>query len=192
MSYTNMQAELEERHIARKIGIAHDEQRMRYRLPSDTVLSFDEFSRIIADYYNHHVSNCISFGGRLQRSNASSRAKTLIEQAYRRRGGDIVMAYNDAKDGTNGGMRAILDIIADGLKAESVEDHIRDVFDRYVAPNSWTQKVSIIRQFIKYCGIYLSSSIHSQQPERYAQNYQELIRAYIDGLKTTSSIFRRL
>ena len=102
------------------------------------------------------------------------------------------MAYNDAHDGTNGGLRAILDIIAEGLKAESVEDHIRDVFDRYVAPNSWSQKVSIIRQFIQHCGIFLSSSIRSDQPERYAQNYQELIRSYVEALRNTSGIFRRL
>jgi len=192
MSFTNLLAELEERHIAHRIGIPHDEQRMRYHLSSNTIRDFDEFSRIIGDYYNHHVSNCVALGGRMPRSKAESRAKALVEKEYRRRGGDIVMAYNDAHDGTNGGLRAILDIIAEGLKAESVEDHIRDVFDRYVAPNSWSQKVSIIRQFIQHCGIFLSSSIRSDQPERYAQNYQELIRSYVEALRNTSGIFRRL
>ncbi len=191
MSFTNLLAELEERHMARRIAVPHDEQRMSFPLASNTVRNFDEFSRIIADYYNHHVSNCVSPGGRLSQSKAASRAKVLLEKEYRRRGGDIVMAYNDAHDGTNGGMRAILDIIADGLKAESVEDHIRDAFDRYVAPNSWSQKVSIIRQFMLYCGVLLSSSIRADQPERYAQNYQELIRSYVDALRTTSNIFRR-
>lgn len=102
------------------------------------------------------------------------------------------MAYNDAHDGTNGGMRVVLDTIAEGLKAESVERYIRDAFDRYVAPISWEQKVTIIRQFIARCGIHLASSIRSDQPERYAQNYQELIRSYVSGLQRTSSIFRRL
>ena len=191
MSITNLLAELEERHIARRIGIPHDEQRMRYQLSSNTVRDFDEFSRVIGDYYNNHMANCVALGGRMPRSKAESRAKALVEKEYRRRGGDIVMAYNDAHDGTNGGLRSILDIIADGLKTEAVEDHIRDAFDRYVAPNSWSQKVSIIRQFIQHCGILLSSSIRSDQPERYAQNYQELIRSYVEALRTTSSIFRR-
>jgi len=191
MALTNLLAELDERYIARHIGIPHDEQRMGFSLASNTVRDFDEFSRIIANYYNHHVSNCVSMGGRLSKAMAASRAKALLEQEYRRRGRDIAMAYNDAHDGTNGGMRANLDIIADGLKAESVEDHIRDAFDRYVAPNSWSQKVSIIRQFMRYCGVFLSSSIRTDQPERYAQNYQELIRSYVDALRTTSSIFRR-
>ena len=101
-------------------------------------------------------------------------------------------AFNDAHDGTNGGLRVILDIIADGLKAESVERYVRDVFDRHVAPNSWEDKVTIIREFLARCGPDLSSSIRRDEPERYAQNYRELIDAYVQGLRQTSSLFRRL
>ena len=190
MSLPSLLAELDERYIARLIGIPHDEARMRYHISSNTVRDFDEFSRQIGDYYSQHVSACVSHGGVMSPSKAAARAKALVEQEYRRRGGDIVMAFNDAHDGTNGGMRTIFDIIADGLKAESVEDHTRDVFDRYVAPNSWEQKVNIIQQFIQHCGMLLSSSVRADQPERYAQNYQELIRSFVEGLRTTSSLFR--
>ena len=173
MSLANMLAELDERNIARLIGIPHDEARMRYHLSSNTVSDFDEFSRGIGNYYNHHIRECVSHGGSMSPPKAAARAKALVEQEYIRRDCDIVMAFNDAHDGTNGGMRTILDIIADGLKAESVEDHTREVFDRYVAPNSWEQKVNIIQQFIQHCGALLSSSVRADQSERYAQNYQE-------------------
>jgi len=192
MSIRGLLAELDERVIAQRISVPHDESRMRYPLHSNTVRNFDEFNQKIGDYYNTHFTSCISRGGKLSAAEATSRAKELLEQEYRRRGGDIVMAYNDAYDGTNGGMRAILDIIAEGLKAKSVERYIRDAFDRYVTPNSWEQKVEIIRQFITHCGVHLSSSIRTNQPERYAQNYEELIRSYVTALKQTSSIFRRL
>ena len=89
-------------------------------------------------------------------------------------------------------MRAVLDIIAEGLKAEAVERYVRDAFDRHVTPNSWEQKVEMIRQFISYCGNVLSASIVSSQPERYTHDYSELIRAYVEGLKQTSAMFRRL
>jgi hypothetical protein len=84
-----------------------------------------------------------------------------------------------------------LDRLAEALKTESVGRYIRDAFDRYVEPNSWEQKVDIMRQFIARFGHVLSSSIRANQPERYAQNYEELIRSYVDSLKKTSSIFRR-
>jgi hypothetical protein len=182
---------LDERTIAKKIGIANDEARMKYQLKSNTVGGFDEFSRIIADYYNYHFTRCVSGGGSLSSSEAGGRAKEIIEREYRRRGGDIVSACNNAQEGTNGGMRAVLDIIAEGIKAESVERYIREMFDRHVAPNSWDDKVDIIRQFMEHCGGQLSSSVRSSQPEAYASNYEGLIRSYVAALQQTSSMFRR-
>ena len=100
-------------------------------------------------------------------------------------------AFNNAKDGTNGGVMAVLDIIAEGIKAESVERYIRSMFDRHVTPNSWDEKVDIIRQFIRHCGGQLSDAVRSSQPEAYASNFEQLIRSYVNGLQQTSSMFRR-
>jgi hypothetical protein len=183
---------LDERVMAGQIAIPHDNARVQYSLHSNTVGSFHQFSDVISNYYNYHYTSCVSNGGNLSLSEAGGRAKELLEKEYRKRQGDIVSAFNDAHDGTNGGMRVVLDTIAEGLKAESLERYIRDVFDRHVTPNSWDQKVEIIRQFISQCGTYLSSTIRADQPERYAQDYNELIRSYMDGLQRTSSMFRRL
>jgi len=183
---------LDEQTIARLIGIPHDEARLRYHLTSNTVRDFDEFSAIIADYFNYHYTMCVSNGGRLSPSESYGRAKELIEREYRKRRGDIVSAFGDGHHGTRGGMRVVLDIIAEGLKAEVVERYIDDAFDRHVAPNSWEQKVDIIRQFISQYGHVLSSSIVAGQPERYAHDYTELIRSFVEGMRQTSSVFRRL
>ena len=183
---------LDEREIARRVAVPHDEARMQYHLSSNTVADFGRFSDIITDYCNCHCTSCVSHGGTLAHSDAYGKAKELLESEYRKRRGDIVSAFNDAHDGTNGGMRVVLDTIAEGLKAEAVERYITDVFDRHVAPNNWSAKVDIIRQFINCCGPYLSSTIVAGQPERYAQNYSELVRSYTEGLRQTSSMFRRL
>ena len=183
---------LDERTIARVIGIDHDEARMKYRLDANTVRSFREFKDIITDYYNYHYTTCVSRGGMLSASEAYGRAKELLEREYRKRNGDIVMAFNDAHDGTNGGMRSVLDAIADSIKGEAIERYVTDVFDRYVTPNSWEDKVEIIRQFIACCGDMLSSSIAAGQPERYAHDYSGLIRSYVEGLRTTSARLRRM
>ena len=185
-------AALDERALARAVGLAHDEARVRFPLRHNTVETFDEFTKIIGDYYNHHFSSCIAGKAKLPEPEARSRAKELLEREYRRRHGDIVSAFNDAHDGTNGGLREILDTIADALKAESIERYVRDLFDRQVAPNSWEDKVEIIREFIARCGLELSASIRRDQPERYAQNYRDLIEAYVQGLRQAGSVFRRL
>ena len=191
-SINSLLAALDERQIARRIGIPHDEARMQYPLQRNTVDCFDEFSEVIADYYNYHFRRCVSNGGSLSRSDAAGKAKEILEREYRRREGDIVSAFNDGNEGTNGGMRVVLDMLAEALKAESVERYTREVFDRQVAPNAWEDKVELIRQFIRQCGTNLASSIRADQPERYAQNYSELVRSYVKALQRTSSIFRRL
>jgi hypothetical protein len=183
---------LDEREMARRVGIPHDEVRMRYALRSNTVSSFEEFSRVLGDYYNYHFTSCVARGGSLSWDEAVGRAKELLEREYRRQNGDIATAYHDAHDGTNGGLRSVLDKIAEALKAESVERYVREAFDRHVAPTDWPQKVSLIRQFIAHCGVYLASSISTQEPERYAHDYRELIRSYVTALQRTSAIFRRL
>ena len=188
----SLMAELDETTIARHVGIPHDTARMQYGLNSNTVRSFYEFKNIITSYYNYHYTTCVSRGGRLSESEAYGKAKELLEREYRKRNGDLVSAFNDGNLGLNGGMRSVLDTIADGLKAEVVERYMTDVFDRYVAPNSWENKVDMIRQFISYCGSMLSSSVVATQPERYAHDYSGLIRSYIEGLRRTSSMFRRM
>jgi hypothetical protein len=189
---SNIMAALDEQNIAREVGLAHDEARLRYPLQHNTVGSFEEFTALVGDYYNYHFSRCVSHGGRLSAAEAGGRAKELLEREYRRRNGDIVTAFNDAHTGTNNGLRTILDLIADGLKEESVTRYVRDVFDRQVAPNCWEDKVMLIRQFIDRSAVELASSIRRDQPERYAQNYQQLIQAYVEGLRRTSSMFRSL
>ena len=183
---------LDERTIARRVGLAHDEARMQYPLRSNTVEDIESFFELIGAYYAYHHSRCVSKGGTISPSDARSLAKAILDREYKRRHGDIVSAYNDSHDGTNGGVRQALDHLAEALKAQSVENYVRDVFDRHVAPNSWEQKVEIIRQFCTDCGAFLRSDIRTDQFERYSHDFEPLIRSYVEALKSTSSVFRRL
>ena len=191
-SLSTILEQLDERYIAKNIGIPHDGARGSYRLATNTVSDIDSFRKIIGDYYNYHFTTCVSHGGSLSATEAQGRAKEIIESNYRNHGSDFVGAFNDAHDGTNNGLRAILDKIAEQLKTEAIERHIRKVFDDEVKPNSWEDKVDIIKQFINRCGQDISQHIDTSKPERYASNWTELLRAYVDSLKRTSSMFRRL
>jgi hypothetical protein len=185
-------SELDQRNLAMKIGSVHDRTRMQYRFDTNTIGGFDEFSKAIGDYYNHHFAICNSNGGKLSEAEACQAAREIVENYYRHKTrGNIVNAYNDAREGTNGGMRVILDMIADDLKMRSIERHIQQVFDRYVAPNSWEDKVAIIRQFIDTYGELLSGSIDRANPERYAQDFHTLIRQIVQTMEQTSHVLRR-
>ena len=184
-------AALDERHISREIGLRHDNARNSFRLDKNTTSDFEEFGGILGDYYNQHIQSVYGCGP-FAKSDAISRVKQLVDQIYHREGGDFVSAFNDCVDSMNGGIRVVIDRIVEMLKAENVEHHIREIFDTHVAPHSWEMKVEIIKQFIAKYGDVLSSSINRDQPERYAQNYQDLIRSYTESLRKTSAMFRRL
>lgn len=184
--------DLQETTIARRIGIPHDEARLCYRLNYVTARDWHNFQDVIGDYYAYHFSQCVSQGGRLSRTEALGRAKSTVEQQYRRRRSDLMGAFADARDGTNGGLRSVLDSIADALKAESVENYIREQFDSRIARDNYDAKVVIIREFFQVFGRYLAGSVQLNRPDRYAHDYEPLIRAYVEGLQQTSSMFRRL
>jgi len=184
-------AALDEVAIARDVGIPHDEARAGYGLRRNTVSNFNEFNEVITNYYAFHVAQCVIRGGRIPQFEATGRANAIVEQEFRRQGGNLQSACRDALDGTNGGLRAILDVMAEHLKAESVERYTQYVFQQHVDPTSWPQKVEIIRQFIDRYRHVLGTAIDDRHPERYAQNYDELIRAFVDGLKRSSRIFKR-
>ncbi len=188
----NVLAELEEGRIAQEVGIRHDGARSGFPLARNTARTFGEYAETLGRYYAHHLAHCVAVGGTMSPAEASGRAQEIIEREYRRRHGDIVTAFNDAHDGTNGGLRVQLDIIAEALKSESVERYIRGVFNRHVAPNSWPKKVEIMGQLLRRYGAILGPAVDVCNPERYASEYSELIRAFVNGLHQSSAVFRRL
>jgi hypothetical protein len=189
----NIMAEMDERRLAQLIGIPHDNARARYPLRKNTVDSFEEYEVILGDYLNRHFSECVSHGAALSRAEAVGRAKEIVEKEYRRKyGGDLISAFNDASGGTNGAIRVQLDLLCEALKAESLEHHVRDVFDRHVRPNAWVEKVAVIRQIIARFGSMLDSSIQADNPERYAHDYRNLVYAIVQGIQRASASFRRL
>jgi hypothetical protein len=184
---------LDEGTITRKVSLVHDEARIQYALPVNTVATFDEFARVIGAYYNYHFGTCISRGGRLSATEAVGRAKDILIREYRGGSNAIVAAFNNANDGRKGGLRSILDTIAEALKKEAVERYVREAFDRHVAPNAWEANVDLIRQFFAKTGDLLDrSTLRTDQPERYAADYTDVVRAFVLGMEQTSSVLRRL
>jgi hypothetical protein len=192
VSIKTLLAALDERQIAREVGLPRDEARNSFRLQRNTVETFREFEDILADYMSHDFSCCVAKGASLRRCDALGEAKRLIENQYRRRGGNIVTAFNDAQQGTHMGVRGLLDMLCEAKKAIALEDYVRDCFDRHVAPNAWAEKVELMRQFLQAVGPILDKSIDINDPERYAADYTDLVRGYTDSLEQTSSMFRRL
>ena len=185
-------AALDERLIAREVTGPHDNFRAAFAVPDDVAATFEAYSDFIGDYYNLHYSACVAHGGHLSRDAANQSARDVVEREYRRRGGDIVTAFSDARDNLNNGIRMHLDLICDALKSQATHYYVKHVFDTLVKPNDWDTQVELIRQFIDACGSHLAVTIDRQHPERYARNYEDLVNAYVMSLRDVSARMRGL
>jgi len=185
-------AKLNELYIAKHVTGPHDEARASFAVGRNTVDSMNEFTDIIRRYYEYHFSKCISFGGQLSAAEAEGAAKQILETKYGKGREGLVAAYNDARYGTNGGLRVIIDTICDHIKAQSMERHIRKVFDDEISLNSWEDRVEIIRQLFSHLPREVTRHLNTNNPVQYADHYEELIRAHMRLLQQSSAIFRRL
>lgn len=183
---------LSETSIAHNVSEKHDELRAKYTLKSNRVASTQEFEQVIGDYYNYHYSAAITHGGRLSETKAVREAEKAIETAYRRQGKNVTLAYSNATKGLDGGMRRVLDCIADEIKIEDEETYMNGVFSHYVDKYSYDEKVEIIRQFMEHCHTLLGDEVDQSRPERYADDYIELIRAYLNSIRGIAQTFRKL
>ncbi len=185
----NIIKELSKDYITEHIEKPHNEARISFHLTSNSVPDDASFENLIGEYYNHHFTKCVSNGGELTRAEATGRAKEIITENYRRRRLDKLNAYSDGINGSNGGMMAIIDIIMEQLKNDAKERHVQEVIDRYIARSRWEEQVEIIKELFDFYP--KSLNVDRDNPERYARNYEELIKALMESLNGMNDNLRK-
>jgi len=186
-----LMARLDERHIAAEVGILHDEARGQYRLKTNVVADYREYEQLLGDYCTHHHRCCSPGRGSLLRHEAIQEAKQIVQREYERKGLTPTDAFMNAQSGVEGGARAQLDLVADALKARAISLYVSQVFDDIVSPVSREERVDLIRGLIARIGQYLPEPITPEEAPFYANDYTDLVNAYVRGLRNMWHLFRR-
>ncbi len=190
-SIRSLLASLDARVIAQRVGNQHDEARIKFQWDRNTVRDSHEFKEAISRYYIHHLKAL----GRIDFMPdylAFALALKALESHLDSGPNSLSVLFRDAHDGTNGGLKAVLDRIANALKVEEIEGHIQDQFRRYADPMSWEDQLELVRQFIRACGPTRLPGIALDKPEQYINNYRQLIRAYVETIQQATAPFRGL
>ncbi|MCC6694867.1 MAG: hypothetical protein IT365_04460 [Candidatus Hydrogenedentes bacterium] len=187
----SMLKELDEVTLAQRIARPFDQTRLAYRPSSNSVRDYPDFTDILADYVQYVYRECVTPGSSPSRATAAGQGKSMLNQELRRQGGDAVSAYRDCLDSLNGGLRHILDVLCDAMKAEALEHQMRDVLDRYLPPDDWELRVRTVREFIDSYSPTLPG-IDRNHPERYAKDVELLIRSLLQASRQMASVFRRI
>jgi len=142
--------------INREVLQKHDIARERFRLPVTRVRDHREFKLILESYVQFHHK--MTSGGEIDRKRAFGEAKRILLNEY---GKDRFQdgyeaALQMALDGANGGMGAILNVIADALRRRAFEEYKDDIISDFVDPASQSHFDAVSDAFFQRFGPLLA------------------------------------
>jgi len=170
-------------------GIPIDSARATYIMDSVIARSPEEFNRTVASFYTHLLRHTRKVSGPINSKAAGAEALSLIERAFSIKGG-FRAALAEAKHATNGGLRLVLDLMAEQFKQEEQEKHINSVLKSALDPLDWDGKVALMREVLKCLEPSLPQEIRSQPTERFAGHYEVIVNAYVQSINQLKTLFR--
>jgi len=183
--------ELSAENIAKEIFIPIDEARASYIMDSIRAADNEEFNEAISAFYVHIYRHLGQLQGPLNINHALPNALALLERAFQNNGG-IKAAYAEGRNPVKGGLRFIFDLMTERFKQEEKEKHVRMIFKGTLDPLDFDKKVSIIRAFMQRVDPNLPEQIRSYSPEHYANDYEDIIRAYSESLEKVIGLLKIL
>ncbi|MDD5134607.1 MAG: hypothetical protein PHP01_04285 [Phycisphaerae bacterium] len=184
-------AKINELAIAENFGVRIDSARASFILNSVTIGSYEEFLETITSFYIH--LRCYENSEPVKSINqqrSRNEAVELLENTFRNNGG-IETALQRASDGTVGGMRKILDEMTDFYKLSQQQKHITAIFRQSVDSLCWNERVEFMRHAMERLKNFMPQEIKDEPPERFARDYEAIIKAYVNGMDKFNQLLRR-
>jgi len=190
--FDTVTAQISQQALAQKFGIPIDSARGSYILSSSTVKTYEDFIDTLQAFYIH-LKNCLALSPAefSDVMKARSEAIALLEKAFYDKGGDQA-AFARARDGTEGGMRSILDTLTEQYKAEKQGIYIQRVFKDAINSMEWDERVKFIRGAMKRLELFLPEEFKDEPPERFVRSYETIVRAYVSSLDKVKQLLRRM
>jgi hypothetical protein len=184
-------SEIDREALAAKIGLPIDTTRAGYVLEQVITDSYDMFRETVCSFYRtllHHTGAAPAPG---DPEMIAAEAFALLERAFDEEGG-AAAAWAEARHGTRGGLRYVLDHMTERFKAEQQSKHVSRIVKAAVDPLEWSERVEFIRGLFDHLGPHLPSDLRSQPPERFARQYEVLCQMYARSLDRVKDVLRSL
>lgn len=187
--FDTIAAQIDELTLARKFAIPVDSARASYVLASSTVASYDEFIGIVESFFVHLQTYTNAGTPAVPDAECvADRAMALLNETFRSHGG-AQAAYAQARDGTEGGIRAVLDAMTEQYKTRLQADHVAVVLEKAVAAMSWPDRIRFTQAAMNRLRPFLPAEIRDEPPERFARQAADIAKAYV---RSTSPMLRLL
>lgn len=168
-----------------------NEAYVRYSADGNQVESHEEFLDAIIAFYAHIARQTSGINKSADKTTLTAEAIALCERTFSQEKG-FKGALSEAIHPSRGGLKYIFDKIVNQLKQEAWEKHVLKTFKETINPLDFSQKTKLITEIIKRGREYLPEEIISQPPERYAEDYEEIITVFARSQTILSELLRRL
>lgn len=173
------------------VGMPIDSARAAYLLDSVVVDSHEQFRETIASFFLHLLRFTRNILEPVDLDGAGAEGVALLERAFSSQGG-YQAALAEARNATNGGLRFVLDLMTEQFKREQQEKHIGHALKSALDPLDWEGKVDLMKALLDQLQSHLPQEITSQPAERYAGNYEGIVKAHVRSMDQVKTIFRSL
>jgi hypothetical protein len=177
--------------VATTVGLPIDAARAAYTVDCVTLESHEEFNDTVAAFYLHLLRHTRSVTAGADPRAAGPDAHALLERSFADLG-NMEAALAEARSGTRGGLRFVLDAMTDQFRREEEEKHVSRVFKEALDPLDWDARVGLIRALLERLAPHLPPEIREAPPERFARHHELIVRSLVKSLDTVRQILRRL
>jgi hypothetical protein len=184
-------AELDRDALTKNVALPIDAARACYVADAVTVQSDEEFLDAICAFYLHMLRHTGSVFGTADTADAGAEALALLERSFARRGGRKA-ALAEARTGNSGGLRFVFDLMTECHKQLKLEDHVRYVLAEAMDSADYDAKVNLMAAFLKRHKHELPTDIASTPPARFANHWDDVVRAYCESMTTLTARLRAL
>lgn len=161
---------IDQTRINRAVLMQHDEARETFKLPRLVVRDHQEFKYLVSSYVEHHLRHVGE--GNPRKAAAFGEAKRISDRAFSedKFQEGYARAQQMALDGSGGGMRAVLNAIADVLKRRALEDYMDHVYHEHIDVLSKEDNKALSRAFFHRFGPILKRFGHEVDEDTFAWN----------------------
>lgn len=178
-------------HVALHVGLPIDTARACFVLDSILVENHGEFMDTLVAFYAHVLRHTQRIEGDMATEGLGPETLALLERTFGGDGGQA-SALAEAKVGSRGGLRFVLDAVTEQLKREQGEKYVAHVVRQAVDPLNWETKVAFMGELLRRLAPVLPPDIAVTTPERYANKLDLIVRAYVSSMDRFTAVLKAM
>ena len=184
-------AEISAENLARRIGRSIDAARAAYSLHTVILDSADEVNDCVASFYVYLLCRDGRSLSPAQLEPANEDGQALLERVFAD-GGGADAAIAEARYGTRGGMRFVLDVLTEGFKNEAQSEHVTCVLREALNPLHPAARTAFMEALLRRVRPQLPEELREEPPGRFIRRLDALAQAYVRSLDRFAEVARSL